>query len=611
MADVVLTSALRNNLLSLQLTQSLIDVTQLRLSTGKKVNSALDNPQSFFAAQSLSNRSGDLSNLLDGIGQSIQAVKAADKGAASLTKLVQQAESIANTAREEAANGAVAAGVTGTANLKGISDLVTNTSGISSGGQITLTVINDNNDVIQVNNATTGAAANAYTITFRPSSATLTEGDVTSVDQLLTELNGIKRNSDQSQLFQASLTSDGFLKITANDGFSYRVTFDSDGAAGANTASTDRALANSLGLGKFVTFAEATGAQTDANASRIALTASNKVALTSLKFTDNSTSAVATRATTLGNLRDDTNAARVTGDGAGDNLYIDVQLANGTRKRFGGAATAGDITGATALASATVGQIIDAVNADSTVKDFIKLGFNEETGQITIDALSADVIGATIGATSDNAGVAATANFGFGAFANTGTTQSDIAPAANAGLFSETENVFFAQGAGRLNDLKNQFGKLLDSIDSLVTDSQFAGTNLLAGDTLKTFFNEDRTSFLETVGQSLKSGDIGLTKDINFGSVASADAIIEDVKAALTKVRDFSSSLANDLSVIQTREDFTKGLIETLQEGADKLTLADQNEEGAKLLSLQTRQQLGVTSLSLAAQSQQAILRLF
>jgi flagellin len=91
-SDVVLTAALRSNLLSLQNTQSAIDTTQFRLATGRKVNSALDNPQSFFAAQALNNRASDLTRLLDGIGQSIQVIKAADNGVTALTKLVEQAD---------------------------------------------------------------------------------------------------------------------------------------------------------------------------------------------------------------------------------------------------------------------------------------------------------------------------------------------------------------------------------------------------------------------------------------------------------------------------------------------------------------------------------------
>ena len=176
MAEVVLTSALRSNLQALQLTQALIDTTQLRLSTGKKVNSALDNPQNFFAAQSLSNRSSDLTRLLDGIGQSIQTVKAADKGVASVTKLVEQAESIANSAREKVSGGEILAGVQGNVNLKGIADLTSSTSGIQAGDTITLTVINDDNDLIRVNDVG-GTAADSYTVTFRAAATTLAEAE--------------------------------------------------------------------------------------------------------------------------------------------------------------------------------------------------------------------------------------------------------------------------------------------------------------------------------------------------------------------------------------------------------------------------------------------------
>src|SRR5712692_1698494 len=96
--DVTLSAALRNNLLSLQDTQSLINEHQQRLATGKKVNSALDNPQSFFAAQSLTNRANDLSTLLDAIGQSIQTIQAANSGVNALTTLINTQQSIANTA---------------------------------------------------------------------------------------------------------------------------------------------------------------------------------------------------------------------------------------------------------------------------------------------------------------------------------------------------------------------------------------------------------------------------------------------------------------------------------------------------------------------------------
>ena len=96
--DVALTSAMRSNLLTLQSTQSGIDKVQGILATGRKVNSALDNPSSFFAAQSLNNRASDLGRLLDSMGQNISTIKQADKGVSSLTKLLDQADAIANQA---------------------------------------------------------------------------------------------------------------------------------------------------------------------------------------------------------------------------------------------------------------------------------------------------------------------------------------------------------------------------------------------------------------------------------------------------------------------------------------------------------------------------------
>lgn len=102
MSNVTLTAAMRSNLLSLQGTQRLLDTTSLRLATGKKVNGALDNPNSFFASQSLTNRSSDLSRLLDGIGQSIQVLKAADEGIKTLTTYLEQAQAIAQEALDQA-----------------------------------------------------------------------------------------------------------------------------------------------------------------------------------------------------------------------------------------------------------------------------------------------------------------------------------------------------------------------------------------------------------------------------------------------------------------------------------------------------------------------------
>ncbi|WP_420414462.1 flagellin [Roseibium sp.] len=98
MPDIVLSSAVRDNLLSLKKTAGFQETTQNRLATGLKVNSALDNPNSYFTAQTLNDRAGDLSNLLDNMGQAVQTLRAADDGITSITKLVESAKAIANQA---------------------------------------------------------------------------------------------------------------------------------------------------------------------------------------------------------------------------------------------------------------------------------------------------------------------------------------------------------------------------------------------------------------------------------------------------------------------------------------------------------------------------------
>ncbi len=83
---------------SLQSTADLLSTTQNRLATGKKVNSALDNPTNFFTASALDARAGDINNLLDGIGNGVQVLQAANTGITSLQKLVDTAKSLANQA---------------------------------------------------------------------------------------------------------------------------------------------------------------------------------------------------------------------------------------------------------------------------------------------------------------------------------------------------------------------------------------------------------------------------------------------------------------------------------------------------------------------------------
>ena len=100
MSEIVLSASVRSNLLQLQATSDLISSTQTKLATGKRVNSALDNPNNFFTAQGLDNRANDLNNLLDSMSSGINTIQAANNGISAITKLVQSAQSLVSQAQQ-------------------------------------------------------------------------------------------------------------------------------------------------------------------------------------------------------------------------------------------------------------------------------------------------------------------------------------------------------------------------------------------------------------------------------------------------------------------------------------------------------------------------------
>ena len=176
-----------------------------------------------------------------------------------------------------------------------------------------------------------------------------------------------------------------------------------------------------------------------------------------------------------------------------------------------------------------------------------------------------------------------------------------------------------AKATGDTNErstLAVQFNELLSQIDSLANDSTFNGLNLLKAspDNLDVVFNEDNTSNLTITGLDNTTASTGINlagATNNFGDVAAIDTALTAISAALVTLRGNASTLGSNSTILKTRLDFTQNLVNTLENGSGKLTLADLNEESANLLSLQTRQQLGLNSLSLAAQSERAILSLF
>ena len=385
MSGITLSSAVRTNLNALQATSDLMSSVQERLSTGKKVNSALDNPNSFFTAQGLENRAGDLSTLLDDQGQAIQTLKAADKGISAISDLVDAAKAKANQALQ--------------------------TSSQSERAKF----------------------AKEY-------------------NELLSQVEDLAKD--------ASYQGKNLLSGTGND---LSVTFNEDGTSSLSISAVD---------------------YTD-SASSVGLNLSNLTEATSGTSTITLTNGTATAALT-----------------GGSTLASDSEFTAGDTLTF---------TDANGTELATL-----EVTATTTVSDL-------EAVIDGIDGASASLSGGALSTTSDFKLSISSSNSGF------------------------NSNATLTTGG---------------------TDSGFATDSAI-------------------------------------------ESTISSLKSAQDTLRSQASTFGTNLSIVEGRQDFTKALISTLEEGAGKLTLADTNEEGANLLALQTQQTLASTSLSLAAQADQNVLRLF
>ncbi len=173
-----------------------------------------------------------------------------------------------------------------------------------------------------------------------------------------------------------------------------------------------------------------------------------------------------------------------------------------------------------------------------------------------------------------------------------------------------------------LEGITSGYNEMIRQINNLQQDSIYKGLTFLASGTVLTVnFNETSTTRLVMSGFDGTASGLGISGGTVSGygglasgdiaSVSGIDAIESSLNFALATLRRESGTLANNLTILSVRQSFIVDMVNTLVEGADKLTLADTNEEGANMLMLQTRQQLGTTSLSLASQAAQSVLRLF
>ena len=596
--SITLSAGVRQNLLALQNTSAEAIITQGRLATGKKVNTALDNPSSFFTSQSLSARASDLGTLLDAIGQATSTLQAADQGITSLTSLVQSAKSIATQA-EQASKGVVNyTNITGSVTIAADRTRVTGPVSVATGDSSATASVQGN----YVFNASSFAgAASGDTLQ-------LTNGTTTTSFQYLTGThtatgsnvgftNAATLQSDIAAAFTAATVTIASNTITVVSTSAQDYT--------TNYTATGTGTLTSLGTTTNATDGDKLTVNDGNHTSTFRYVASGAVAANGT-FTD-AASLVSAINNAGSQVSTDVTASAVSGKlqlDAAKTVSITVGGALGTDYGFANTAISDNYNATLATLSGTTLTVQVGTDAVNT------LTFGSSNGQIA----SATQLSTALGALTDITGSINSSNKIN--FAPTSSSPVTIGGAATSGL-GLTPGTTVPVGTVVTPDatrtsLQSQYNALLTQIDQLAGDSSYNGVNLLTGDNLKVTFNETSTSSLTISGVNLNSAGLGLAsvsgtgfQDNNF-----INTTLGNINTALTTLRSQASAFGSNLSTVQTRQDFTKNVIATLQTGSDKLVLADTNEEGANLLALQTRQQLSTTALSLSAQADQAILKI-
>jgi len=595
-SNITLSAGVRQNLLSLQHTASLMSTTQNRLATGKRVNTALDNPTNFFTSSSLQSRANDLNALLDSMSNGIKTLETADNGLTAITKAVESMQSTLRQARQDKsfetasytvstidpsaagkltfAGGAFDTDTDFGLTTTGSGQYARTSAAYAAPDAAAASALTGATDVSAVT-----ATAGTLTINYGGKSVDITIGaGVTGTAAIKTAIsNGITGTALDGKITIGDDGSD-HITVTAASNEDGQITIDNDaggtatsifGANKTGSVGSDAKFAFTVNdvevsLDRATTGATVTTAVAAVNA---ALTAAGE----SFQAYDAS-GKLGIRATT-------TDAGTLTIGG------VDADL-------FGTPSASGTVSGTTSAAltlAKSVDDLVSSINNDSALKGKVKA--SNDGGKLRIQNLS--------------------------------TQELTVKGANTSGQITGVSSVESTiDGNSVRAGLADQYNELRDQLDKLADDASFNGINLLRGDKLKITFNETGTSTIEiqakdTAGnvRGIDTSDASLNinelKDNDVDSDDNIDTLLDGLATSLSVIRAQASSFGSNLSIVQNRQDFTKAMITTLETGADNLVLADSNEEAANMLALQTRQQLASTALSLASQADQSVLRLF
>ena len=668
MSGISLTAPMRSTLLSLQNIARQQDIVQNRLATGLKVSSAIDNPSAYYTAASLSNRAADLSALLDAMSQGVQTIKTASEAITSATKFLEQAKATANQAletsepivakvsTEEELLAAVESGgrgfivlsadisLTQTLELKDGQKLVgDNYFSSTPGANRTISFnfdgftddgirLGDNGLVanLNINYETNSNVSRTYAAihAFGSQNAEIKNVSISlSNDTGLPYLYGIYTNNSALAKLSGNINIQGtgarvggianYGEATLN--IQAKVNLDTttfslktgDGSSEQYSATTNILDSSEINIHStshgIITYAKSALNITNAKI--------NSTAKTHALYTTEG-SRLSVKDSEL-NLKSEYAFWFVNAAGNVFNSIINAESTTtyalsvqGTSEKYSSAGEL-NIDGKSILNLKTIASR-DAIYVRKTVNK----------GQTSLSIAKGAVININRGASGMNAysfiddynitlsTVSTSLISSFGADKANQSAGQDLPAQAPSlpDMAAEMAKDFSAEKDE--DNADSQYGLILEQFDMLISDASYKGINLLQGQNLKINFNEDRSSMIEVPGYDVNTESLGLvTKE--WETKEDIEKSISELESAVSTLRSFASAFGNYYSIVTTRQDFTENLINVLEEGADKLTLADMNEESANMLALQTSQQLAINSLSLASQAAQSVLKLF
>lgn len=603
MSDISLSKAVRSNLLSLQGTADMMATAQNRLSTGNKVNSALDNPSNWFTAKGLTNRSSDLNALMDSMANGVQTLKAADNGLSAMTKTLESMQSTLRQARQDKSFNTESLTLEKiNANDPDLGKLILSGGAVENSVGIDLITESGKGDVA-VTGAKFEAPIPAQTAKIVGDSATFDDAAAAAGATFTFALDGgtplvitvPAKVGQTTTTFAAEVQAqidDSALagKVTFTEVTTGKFTLESVGTVDGDLTFTAGAADAIFGAAPADPDAPVAGERvptTGSNGKHEFTINGKKITLDSADVTDIDT-ALASINTQLGSDRK-FEAYKETGGKLALRAIADdaglLKIGGADADLFGTPAS-GIVSGTpkTDLKFAlTVDQLVSAVNADPDLVG--KIRASNDNGKLRLENQSTQDL----------------------------TIEGKNATSSKLDGSAGTSTV---KGNSVRAGLADQFNELRDQLDKLADDASFNGINLMRGDKLTITFNETGTSSIDIQtknNQTINAFNLGVPtqlKEEQLDSDTSIDSLLTDMKKALDSVRSQASTFGSNLSIVQNRQDFTKAMIDTLETGAGNLTLADMNEEAANLLALQTRQQLSSNSLSLASQADQSVLQL-